>query len=205
MYIELIFKKFSNNNYNIKCLQKDNGYAVVFENDNESFLYSLIPISNSETRLLPSNIDTHNETPLIFNQNIFEEFDNKIDKIINDFNFLNAFCFGKKKLLEVKTLKDIMINTRIDDGPCIEYFGPLTENGSLVFLMEFDLIFNFDTGQIYFKETYTYYTDYSLAINTNDWSSFKSIFLNKYGSNKINKPLNELTFRDYTITQMVNF
>lgn len=202
MSIEIVFKKFTNSDYTIKSLTKENGYAVIFEKDNKSFLYHLLQMSNEELRLLPANIDTHNETQLIFNQNIFESFDSKLFKIVDDLNFMNAFCFGNETNLEIKTLKDVLKDSSISGHPFIEYSGRLIENDSLTFLMEFFLTFNFVNGSIYFKENYSYFLeDY---LNAEDLDSFKSVFMNHYGSNKINKNLNDVILKDSTIAQMLN-
>lgn len=203
MSIESVFKKFINSDYIIKSLTKDNGYAIIFEKDNKSFLYHLLQISNEELRLLPANIDTHNETSFIFNQDIFKSFDHKISKMVDDFNFMNAFCFGKETNLCIKSLKEVITDSSISGHSFIEYSGRLIEDSSLTFLMEFPLTFNFNTGEIYFKETYSYFSEDIL--NTDTWDSFKSAFMNEYVSNRINKSLNKLTFKDSTIAQMVNF
>ena len=163
------------------------------------FIYLSTKINHANTLSLKFG---HKLWQLIFNQNIFESFDSKLFKIVDDLNFMNAFCFGNETNLEIKTLKDVLKDSSISGHPFIEYSGRLIENDSLTFLMEFFLTFNFVNGSIYFKENYSYFLeDY---LNAEDWDSFKSVFMNHYGSNKINKNLNDVILKDSTIAQMLN-
>jgi hypothetical protein len=161
--------------------------------------------SAEEYVLIISDTASHHELPLIFNTSVLNDLNKELTTVCHDLNFMHVFCFGSESTYQANNIDDIIKNSSLSDHKTIEYAGMSLGGQSISFLATYKLIFNINSGVVAYDKSYHYF-DHSNNddINTNDWDKFKIDFMSIYGSQKIEKNVNDLTFSDFSVVQMVN-
>jgi len=159
--------------------------------------------------MLPADCVSHNEIKNIFNSNILDKMDSEIKTIHHDLNFMSLFCFGTQSELQPNSIDDILKTVRISGRTALEYAGMIIEDdgisSGISFLMTYKLKFNINTGVIGYDAEYIDFDEsYDEVVKSTIWELFKNEFMRFYATNKIEKKLNDLTFLDAPIVQMMN-
>lgn len=205
MFFEALIRHHTNPSYQINHKGSSHIRTVVFEKDCKRYEYHFLMSSAEEYVLIISDIASHHELPLIFNTSVLNDLNKELTTVCHDLNFMNVFCFGSESTYQAKNIDDIIKNSSLSDHKTIEYAGMSLGGQSISFLATYKLIFNINSGVVAYDQSYHYF-DHSNNddINTNDWDKFKIDFMSIYGSQKIEKNVNDLTFSDFSVVQMVN-
>lgn len=204
-------RRNTNPNYRMDHSERSNIQMVTFSKNYKRYEYWFLIHSMEAFLLMPLDRQSHREIPLIFNSDIFETLNEKIKEVNHDFNFMNIFCFGQESFL-AHNLDDMIKSTHISGEDLIDYSATINKfAGELSFLMMMKILFNINTGKLATVERFNAYTDtgvwnssFNPIVADAYWPSFKRKFMTMYGSDKIDKKLNDLTFDDSTIVQMMN-
>lgn len=205
MSIDIALKSYTNPEYSVSHWIKNNIYTIVFTKGSMSYAYSCVSLEQNKLMLFPHNLKDHNEFSLIFNTDIFDEYDEKICKMRNDLNFMNTFCFGKETSFYYTSLIEMLRKIKTMNGDFSEYSGISITDKEMKFLIKFTLVFDTDSGEIEIREEYQYYSsDGKCDVRALDFEYFKAHFMFTCGASKIEKSLTNMLLSDATVVQMVN-
>lgn len=201
----------TNPNYRMDHSERSNIQMVTFSKNYKRYEYWFLIHSMESFVLMPFDRQSHMELPLIFNSDIFETVNENIKEVNHDFSFMNIFCFGQKSFL-AHNLDDMIKSMYISGEDLIDYSATINKfSGELSFVMMMRILFNINTGKLETAERFNIYKDtgvgnssFNPIVTASYWPSFKRKFMTMYGSDKIDKGLNDLTFYDSTIVQMIN-
>lgn len=201
----MALKSYTNPEYSVSHWIKNNIYTIVFTKGSMSYAYSCVSLEQNKLMLFPHNLKDHNEFSLIFNTDIFDEYDEIICKMRNDLNFMNAFCFGKETSFDYNSLPAMLRKVKTMNGDFFEYSGIAIVDDEMKFLIKFSLVFDTDTGEISVREEYQYFSsDGKSDVRTLDWDYFKTHFIFTCAASKIEKSLTSILLSDATVVHMVN-
>lgn len=205
MSLEIAIKKYTNPDYRVNYSESSNICTVVFEKNYCRYEYLFLMISPESYYMIVADHESHDEIKTIFNSNVLEQMDADVKTVHHDLDFMNIFCFGTVSGFEKTCVADIMNVTHVSGRTALEYAGMTIENDGISFLMTYKLEFNINTGILGYKEEYSYFDkNYNTVVESTIWDLFKNEFMRFYASNKIEKKLNDLTFLDAPIVQMIN-
>lgn len=205
MSLEHIIKKYTNHEYRVNYIESSNIRTVVFEKDFGRYEYLFLPYSQESYYMIVADRESHDEIKNIFNTNVLDQMDVDVRTVHHDLNFMHMFCFGTASGFEKTCITDIMNVTHVSGRTALEYAGMTIENDGISFLMTYKLEFNINTGVLGYNSNYSYFDkNYNEVVESTIWDLFKNEFMRFYATNKIEKKLNDLTFIDAPIVQMMN-
>lgn len=205
MSLEIAIKKYTNPEYRVNYSEASNICTVVFEKGYCRYKYLFLIGSKEAYYMLVSDRDSYNEINNIFNSNVLELMDTDVKTIHHDINFMNIFCFGACSCFDRTSVDHIMNAIRISGQNALEFAGMTIENNEFSFSITYNLKFNINTGFISYEAEYIYFNeDHNEIFKSTIWEIFKDDFMRVHASSKIEKKLNDLTFLDAPIVQMMN-
>lgn len=201
----------TNPDYRMYHSERANIQMVTFEKNYKRYEYWFLVHSMESFVLIPRDIQAHREIPLIFNSSLLETLNDIVNKVIHDFNFMNIFCFGKEAHL-CRNLEHMIKSIHISGEYLVDYYATIFNfHGELSFMMTTKILFNINTGMLVTTEKFNisnaiHAGEFSFIPNLEDayWHSFKQKFMMLYAANKIEKNIDNLSFQDAAVVQMMN-
>lgn len=205
MFFEALIKNHTNPSYRINYSRSSNIRTVVFEKDYKRYEYHFLMSSVEEYVLVISDKASHHEMPHIFNTSVLNDLNKELIIVCHDLNFMHVFCFGSESTYQSNNIDDIIRKSSLSNHETIEYAGMIIGDDGVYFLATYKLRFNINSGRVAYESSYHYFEQLNHGdINTHEWDKFKIDFMSIYGSQKIEKNVNDLTFSDFAVVQMVN-
>lgn len=206
-----IIRSIANGNYLFSSSYDENGAYLTFERNHKKYRYTFCNV-NSYPRLpyykrnqndyIVSAHDSmaHEEFQHIFSKSLYEQLNEKINRIGQDINFMYYYCFSQPLNFYPDTLLKIAKKNTVYN--VLEYYHEtIDEKSDSDFYLMMAIRFNSDSKVFDHVEEYRYNL---VQVSSHDWTVFKKEFIQLFAANVLGKSIVDLTLSDSIVLNMIN-